>query len=139
MYLSCVMDTLVCPRRSAPIRSDSPPPSIRWRRSYENCALSHRPPPTPSLTCRHCLLKLFGSRQVPAVDGKIIGCSPYERTTAARVQCVDRELGQGQGPPTGCGLGFFRAGQAMARCAHHLAVYGQSARGGIEVTPLQTE
>jgi hypothetical protein len=29
MYLSCVMDTFVCPRWSAPIRADSPPPSMR--------------------------------------------------------------------------------------------------------------
>ena len=37
-----------------------------------------------SRTWRHCLLKLFGSRQVPTVDGKIIACSPRNGTHAVQ-------------------------------------------------------
>jgi hypothetical protein len=73
IYLSRVIDTLVCLRWSAPILADRPPPLMRAGDRRKLCLVTPAAR-TPSRTCRHCLLKLFGSRQVPAVDGKIIAC-----------------------------------------------------------------
>src|ERR1700676_70915 len=89
MYLSCVMDTLACPSWSAPIRADRPSSSISVATVLRNECDVTSGTPRSSRTPRQRRLRPPGSRSVPSVDGKIIGCSPrngsFRRSTNAEI------------------------------------------------------
>jgi hypothetical protein len=75
MYRSWVMETLGCPKWSAPIRAESP------RVVDEHChglaevgATSGRASRAGSRTARHAVVKFSGSQSVPLLDAKIACC-----------------------------------------------------------------
>jgi hypothetical protein len=76
MYRSWVMDTLACPRRSAPIRADSPASSMSVATVLRKLCEVTSGIPTWSRTARHAVLKFSGSRSVPLLDAKITCCWP---------------------------------------------------------------
>src|SRR5271170_1269836 len=106
MYLSCVMDTFVCPRWSAPIRADLIP---------------HLPPllvevvrVPPGARRRRKDHLLFTEKREPATLR----------------ECVDRKPRQWQGPLSGRALRVVDTHQPVAGCPNHLPGYGHSAGVG---------
>ena len=74
MYRSWVMETFECPRWSAPIRADRLSSSISVAAVLRKLWVVTSGTPSSARAVRHSLPKLLGSRNVPAVDGKITVC-----------------------------------------------------------------
>ena len=73
---SWVIETLAWPSWSAPTLAGSPSSSIIVATVLRNECDVTSGTPRSARTRRYCLSKLSGSRQEPAVPGKIIRCRP---------------------------------------------------------------
>lgn len=95
MYRSWVMDTLACPRWSAPIRAESPASSISVATVLRKLCDVTSGIPSSSRTARHAVLKFSGSLRVPLLEAKIVCCWPTYGRLRRSLRTVTAKGGNG--------------------------------------------